>query len=72
MEEKSLFIKLEKYKEVNDLFHRIERTKEQTRQKIELMKKLMIKEKSLLEDFEESLNRADTYMEDARRLLDKE
>jgi hypothetical protein len=72
MEEKSLFIKLDKHKEVNELIQKIEETKSQTSQKIESMKEIIDKEKRLLEAFEESLKKIDSYLEDANNLLNTE
>ena len=72
MEEKSLFIKLEKHKEVNDLIQKIEETKNQTRQKIELMNEIILKEKRILDKFEESLKKMDSHLDEANNLLNSE
>ncbi|MFP4567954.1 MAG: hypothetical protein ACLFN8_03340 [Candidatus Woesearchaeota archaeon] len=72
MEEKSLFIKLEKHKDVSDLISKIEETKKQTTQKIETMKEIIEKEKKLLANFEESLKKVDSYLDDANNLLNVE
>jgi hypothetical protein len=72
MEEKSLYIKLDKHKEVNDIIAKLEQTKEQATKKIELMKQIMIKEKDMLENFEESLKKTDAYMQEAKNLLNEE
>jgi len=72
MDEKSLFIKLEKHKEINDLLKEIEKTKEQTKQKIDFMKEIMNKEKEILETFEDSLKKIDANMEDAKNLINQE
>ena len=72
MEEKSLFIKLEKHREVNDLIRKIEEVKTQTKQKIELMNEIIIKEKKVLEKFEESLKNMDSHLDETIKLLNAE
>lgn len=72
MEEKSLFIKLDKHKEVNDLIKKIEETKNQTKQKIELMNEIILKEKRILDKFEESLKKMDLHLDEANNLLNSE
>ncbi len=69
MEEKSLFIKLEKQEKVNDIIREIEKNKEQITQKIETMKEIIIKEQSLLENFEDKLKRIDDYVENANNII---
>ncbi len=72
MEEKSLFIKLDKQKEVNDLIKKIEEVKTQTRQKVDLMNEILIKEKKVLEKFEESLKNMDAHLDEANNILNTE
>ena len=72
MEEKSLFIKLDKHKEVNDLIQKIEETKNQTKQKIDLMNEIILKEKRILDKFEESLKKMDSHLDEANSLLNSE
>lgn len=72
MEEKSLFIKLDKHKEVNELIKKIEETKSQTKQKIELMNEIILKEKRILDKFEESLKKMDSHLDEANNLLNSE
>ena len=69
MEEKSLFIKLDKHEEVNELIKKIEELKAQTKQKIELMNEIIIKEKKVLEKFQESLKSMDAHIDEANNLL---
>ena len=72
MEEKALFIKMDKHKEVNDLIAKIEQIKNQTKQKLDLMNEIMLKEKKILEKFEESLKNVDSNLNDANNLLNAE
>lgn len=72
MEKKSLFIKLDKHKEVNNLIQRIEKTKNLSKQKIEIIREIMIKEKELLEQVEESLKKVDACVSEANNLINTE
>lgn len=72
MEKKSLFIKLDKHKEVNNLIQKIEKTKSLSRQKIDMVKEIMVKEKELLEKLEESLKKVDSCMDEATNLINTE
>ena len=72
MAEKSLFIKLDKHEEVNKLIADVEQRKESAKQKIELMKEIIEKEKKLLDQFENSLKTMDSHLGEASNLLNSE
>jgi archaellum component FlaC len=72
MNEKSLFIKLEKHNEVKELIKKIENTKTKTKNNLELMKEIIAKEKNILENFEDSIKRIELNLEDVNNLLNTE
>lgn len=72
MQEDNLFVKVDKHKELMELMKKIEATKEQTSQKIELVKEIIDKEKKLLDEFEDSLKNMDNQLNKARALLNSD
>lgn len=69
MEEKSLFVKLDKQEEVSLVLKKIEDKRKETVDKINAMNEIIAKENQLLEGFESSLKRIDSYLVEANSLL---
>lgn len=72
MEENSLFVKLDKYDEVSFVLKKIEDKRKETIDKINAMNEIIAKENQLLEGFEDSLKKIDSYLVEANSLLNKQ
>ncbi len=72
MEERSLFVKLDKHEQVNVILKKIEDKRKETVDKIKVMNEIIEKENQLLAGFEESLKKIDSCMVEANSLLNAE